>query len=166
MTAERARALLEYVPETGVIRWRVDRRGHVKAGDQAGSIGLNGYMRVGVDGSEYLCHRLAWLIVHGEWPTHQLDHINGSRTDNRLCNLRMATNAENHQNLGLRSTNTSGHTGVTWNEERGKWVAQLFVSGKHKTLGYFTNKEAAAIAYREAKAQHHSFEPTLRGEAA
>lgn len=162
LSAARARELLHYEAETGIFTWAVNRRGPAKAGDVAGTRMKNGYRKIGIDGREYLCHRLAWLVTSGSWPAHQIDHINGDPGDNRLENLRPATNAENHQNLGLRKTNTSGHVGVTWFADRGKWVAQIHVAGKHKCLGYFDDKLDASTAYRKAKAELHPFSPSVR----
>ena len=56
-----------------------------------------GYLRVCLMNREYRLHRLVWLWVHG---THvpdgmTLDHINGVKIDNRICNLRLATPAQN-----------------------------------------------------------------------
>ena len=48
-------------------------------------------------GREYRLHRLVWLWVHGAHVPDgmTLDHINGVKTDNRICNLRLATPAQN-----------------------------------------------------------------------
>lgn len=160
--AEVVRGLLLYSPEDGSLRWRINRKGGARAGDLAGSPMPNGYIKVGVNGREYLAHRLAWLITHGEWPEHEIDHANGDRGDNRLANLRPATRSENGQNCGLRATNTSGFTGVTWNEARKMWQAQITAGGKHRVLGLFASPEQAASAYREAKSFLHTFAPTER----
>ena len=54
----------------------------------AGSVHSTGYVRIGIDGRKYTSHRLAWLYVHGVWPSDQIDHINRNRSDNRIANLR------------------------------------------------------------------------------
>jgi len=54
----------------------------------AGSVHSTGYVRIGVDGGKYTAHCLAWLYTHGVWPSDQIDHINGNRSDNRIANLR------------------------------------------------------------------------------
>ena len=45
-----------------------------------------------------LAHRLGWLLTVGVWP-HQIDHINGVPSDNRLSNLRETTSSLNQQNV-------------------------------------------------------------------
>jgi hypothetical protein len=73
----------------------------------------------------YREHRLAWLYMTGEWPTHEIDHINGDRVDNRFCNLREATASENRWNSRKRVNNTSGYKGVSWDS------AKRLVEGAH-----------------------------------
>jgi hypothetical protein len=153
LTAERAHFLLEYDQETGVLTWR-ESRGRVKKGDVAGSTGPKGYVVVHVDGKGYHAHRLVWLIVHGRFPPEHLDHVDGNKVNNRLVNLREASNAENQQNLKrARSHNKVGTLGVSIH--KGHWRAQIVVNGKAKHLGHFQSKEAAAAAYLIAKRRLH-----------
>lgn len=165
LTAERLRELLDYDPETGVFVWRVGRRGKGALGSVAGSLGPRGYLRLTVDSQDYRAHRAAWLYVHGRWPAAELDHINGQRDDNRLGNLREATHAENMQNRARHRNNTSGSAGVNWCGRKRRWVARICVDGRRRHLGYFATLEAAAAAYLAAKAELHTFQPTLRAVA-
>ena len=87
LTAERLRQLLDYSPETGLFYWRV-KRGSVAAGTEAGTWHGNGYRKIHIDGVPHLAHRLAWLYVHGEHPTGEIDHRNGNPADNRISKLR------------------------------------------------------------------------------
>lgn len=76
-----------------------------------------------------------------------VDHINGDGLDNRRCNLRLCTNAENGRNRrGVPSNNTSGYLGVTWDARKSKWRAQIFVNGNGKTIGHFDDARDAARA--------------------
>lgn len=83
LTHARLRELLDYNAETGVFTWRVSRQGHCKAGSAAGARRHDGYIRICVDQRRVWGHRLAWFYVHGEWPSQQIDHINGNPSDNR-----------------------------------------------------------------------------------
>jgi hypothetical protein len=80
------------------------------------------------------------------WP--QVDHNNGDGLDNRKCNLRPATHEQNAANRRLNRNSTSGYKGVT--RVRGRWLAQIQASKKHRHLGYFDSPEDAARAYDRA----------------
>lgn len=148
--AERARELLGYDPETGVLVWLVDRPGGKRAGMEAGSKNApRGYRSVGIDGKLYLAHRLAWLLTHGVWPADEIDHINRDGLDNRLRNLRQAIHGENVLNKSMRSDNTSGVSGVSQHKRTGKWQAQIAFSGRLHYLGLFKDF-ASAVAVRKA----------------
>lgn len=49
------------------------------------------------------------------------------------------------------SNNKSGTTGVFWRSTKNKWVARIDVDKKTKHLGYFTNKENAIKASKDAQ---------------
>jgi hypothetical protein len=96
-----------------------------------------------------MAHRLAWLWHYGEWPT-QVDHINRVKSDNRIENLRLATNSQNRANTGLRRDNASGQTGVWFDNHRKKWAAEIHWQNQKTRLGRFNTFEAAQSAYRQA----------------
>lgn len=159
LTQAQLRARLRYDPETGYF-FALHSVKQVPAGARAGSLSNKGYWRIKIGNREYSAHRLAWLYVHGEFPSGALDHINRVRDDNRIVNLRPASFVENGQNRGLARNNTSGYTGVTYNRTCRKWQASICVRGKHHHLGLHTSAELAAAAYAEAKKSFHSFHPT------
>lgn len=162
MNSEKLKELLHYDPETGAFTWIVDRRGKAQAGTIAGCVEPQGYIRIRIKNKLYKAHRLAWLYTYGIWPKDQIDHINGVRNDNRICNLREASNAENCQNADIRSDNTSGYIGVYWNKRTSKWVANIRVDYKLKRLGLFDTPEEAYAAYLKAKEALHEFQPVPR----
>lgn len=156
LTAERVRELLDYDPATGVLRWRVTYSSHARAGRVAGCVADGGYRFIRIDRTLYKAHRLAWLLTYGHWPPDGVDHRNGDTSDNRLLNLREATQAENTQNvLGARSDNSNGYRGVSRNHER--WMAAIIVNGKRRYLGTFDTPEEAHAAYLAAKRELHPF---------
>lgn len=73
----------------------------------------------------------------------QTDHINNNKLDNRKCNLRTVTNQQNHFNMLAQKNSKSGIRGVSWSEERKKWVAQIIINNKAIGLGRFTDKNEA-----------------------
>lgn len=162
ITQDELKELLHYDPETGVFTWNITTRGKVIKGNVAGYRGTWGYICITLRYKHYRAHRLAWLYVTGRLPKHQIDHINGDRLDNRLCNLREATNTENRQNVGKQENNISGFTGVSWDKRKSKWRATIQYNRKHIFLGYFTTPELAYEAYLKAKEQYHTFNPTVR----
>ena len=94
LSADYVRSRLIYDPETGIVRWK---NGNYK-GRLAGSVS-HGYLNVGIAGRRYLLHRVIWLWMTAQWPSEELDHINGLRWDNRWCNLRQVSHAQNCSNL-------------------------------------------------------------------
>jgi hypothetical protein len=145
---------LDYNPETGVFKWKeTSRRGFV--GKEAGCFcQRDGYIRIRVDGKLELAHRLAWNITYPNAPvtsSEQIDHINHVRTDNRIANLRKATNTENSRNASIGANNTSGALGVWFEKRRDKWVAEIKVDRKKKHLGQFDTFEDALAARKAAE---------------
>lgn len=142
------RYILKYNPETGVFYNRVDRGARAMEGSEAGTINpRHGYRQIKFKGKMHYAHRLAWLYVTGSWPVDDIDHINGDKLDNRICNLRECTHAENQANSSMQKNNKSGFKGVHWNNPAGKWVAQIGHHGKGEHLGCFDDPSEAAKAY-------------------
>lgn len=154
LTADRLRQVLSYDAETGVFTWRDRISIRIKVGNRAGRPNWKGYRQIGIDGALIMEHKLAWLYVYGEWPNAQIDHINRDKADNRIANLRLATNSQNHINKGLQKNNTSGFKGVVWEPSLGKWRARIKVNGRNKYLGVFASKEDAAGARRDAERRY------------
>ena len=138
--------LLSYDPTTGVFRWLVSRRSGVKAGSIAGSYNDQGYRRIKIDGKHYRENRLAWLIMTGKWPEHEVDHVNGVRDDNRWVNLRHATRGQNEVNKP--AYNSLGVKGVRKIGER--YQARLGGGAKRINLGWYSCEEDAMKAYQNA----------------
>lgn len=104
----RLRELFRYDPATGI----VVRRTTKNAGKPAGTLFSTGHLQVCVDGKVVGVHRIAWALHYGEYPSLEIDHVNGDGADNRICNLRLATSSQNNQNRRLSSRNKSGVKGV------------------------------------------------------
>lgn len=169
-TQARALAYFNYLPETGdfILLEREDFKSdpaaharHMKAvGKSAGCINVHGYRKVTIDGKAHSAHKVAWLIITGEWvkyPEFEIDHINGDRGDNRFSNLRKVTKSENQRNASQRVNNTSGVHGVNWKPKYnstpgdGRWVARIWNGPRHVYLGSFRDKSHAEIARKAAE---------------
>lgn len=151
-----------YNPDTGFFVNREYRGPRALPGQRSGSFAKDGYRRLKVRGHTISEHRAAWLYHYGTHPEGQIDHINGDPSDNRIANLREATNAENQQNLRKKRNTISGVTGVTWNSAKKKWQARIGIRRSRVFLGYFGSLEDAAEAYESAKRHYHVFNPELR----
>lgn len=149
-------AAIDYDKDSGIFTWRPRKQEAFStkriflswnaryAGKIAGHDNKTlGYSEVFVLGKSYYAHRLAWFYVHGEWPKFDIDHINHNRTDNRLCNLRQATDSENQQNQKLSKANSSGTTGVSWSTRKSAWIVQARYCGKSVYGGQFQCIEQA-----------------------
>lgn len=121
-----------------------------------GCLSDSGYLLIGVDGKSYRYHRLIWIWVYGDIPDgFQIDHINGIRNDNRICNLRLATNQENSQNIKVKSYSSTGLIGVK--KMREKFQARIRINGITTHIGTFNTPEEAHNAYLIEKEKNHLF---------
>jgi len=146
LTLARLKEILEYDPETGVFRWKKQSGSRAHPGMTAGATAKNGYRLIGVDGTRYYAHRLAWFYVYGKWPTLHLDHINRVQTDNRIANLREATVSQNMANRLAQKNSTHGLKGVSKN--RNRWTARIKPPGqKYIHIGTFDTPLEAHAAY-------------------
>jgi len=87
-------------------------------------------------------------------PTEVVDHINGSRLDNRRVNLRITTQQLNCQNRALNANSTTGHKGVTWHKQAKRYCAGIRVNGVRINLGTFSVLESAVAAYKAAEIKY------------
>lgn len=162
------RQLLNYSPDTGALTWlkrplhffptggkSPSRSRNTWNSRYAGTPALNslnahGYKSGRLLDRTTLSHRVIFAIQEGQWPTGQVDHINGDRADNRWNNLRQVSHQNNAKNMRLPSHNTSGHIGVYWDVRRGKWGAVIQANRKRKFIGYFDHKCDAVAARLKA----------------
>ena len=105
-----------------------------------------GYLYGSIFESNYSAHRLAWYISSGKIPD-EIDHINGDKRDNRLCNLRNVDRKENCKNIAVRKTSRSGVQGVRWDAKNKKW--EVRISTKH--IGRFVAFDEAVAARKAAE---------------
>ena len=147
-TVTEALSLVEYDCETGEFKRKSDGRTqwlkHPK-----------GYLMMFHQGATLLLHRLAWAAFYGEWPTLQVDHIDGDKQNNRISNLRLVTNAENQQNLKRATArNRTGLLGVA--PSGNGFRAHITVDGRQRHLGSFPSASEAHGAYLTAKRELHT----------
>ena len=103
------------------------------------------------DNIEYIyMHRL----VIGAQRGYVVDHIDRNRANNIKNNLRITNNSGNARNASIAKNNMSGFTGVIYDNNCDKWVAQITVNYQNKSLGRFTNKEDAIRARLQAEKEY------------
>lgn len=134
---EVVREIYRYHPETG--HWyRLKGRGRmIKEGSRrenhnrrAKRRRLYRYQKLCIEGVRYKAHRLAWLYMTGEDPGElEIDHWNGDITDNRFCNLRLATRPQNRQNRKRHKNSTTGHKGLRYDRRDKVWRARFVCNG-------------------------------------
>lgn len=146
--------IFDYDRATGKLYWKIRPSHAVKQGDEAGSVGTEGYVDVGFAGRLYKAHRIIWDMMNPDdklTPNHQIDHINHIRTDNRIDNLSKVRHRDNAKNQSMRLDNNSGVTGVHYDRQNRKWRARIKASGRTICLGRYDTLEEAALARRQAE---------------
>ena len=131
------------------------------SGKQAGTPTSDGYKAISINNVKYKAHRLAFLYFHGVLPKY-IDHIDQSKVNNRVANLRGVTHKQNLRNMRKKKNNTSGTTGVYWRKDISKWSAQIMVDNVCIPLGLSDDKNIA-IQRREDALIKYGFHPNHGG---
>lgn len=132
--------------EDGILIRKVATSNSVNVGDVINGIAKNGYIRVTVESRRMYAHQVIYHMHHGHCPEY-IDHIDQNKINNKIDNLRGATNKENSCNTPKLSGCTSKFKGVYWHKQGNKWNAKIKYNGKAKSLGMFSHEGAAALAY-------------------
>ena len=154
LTAERAKQLISYDQETGLVTRITRPCNKTKVGAVIGSLSKKGYLAASFDNKRMLLHRVIWLYMTGSWPDGAIDHINGTKTDNRWANLRLASSFVNAQNIRkARADSVTGLLGAF--PKRNRYVAEINVHKRRVHIGSFPTAQEAHEAYIKAKRQLH-----------
>jgi len=153
------RERLAYDPETGMLTWaskppKADGKpnNRIRVGAEAGWVDTTtGYRRLSLCHTFVYAHHAVWALCTGDWPSEQIDHINHDKLDNRISNLRLAPQAANTKNTSIRSNNTSGVNGVSFNRKNGLWYAYIRSEGRTYNLGHYAVLGDAASARKDAE---------------
>lgn len=155
ITQKRLKEVLNYDPETGIFTWKIKISKKIIVGTEPRSLNRYGYKRIRIDKRDYMAHRLAFLYMTGEFPKDQVDHINRIRTDNRFCNLRNASNAQNQWNKSKLRNNSTGFKGIHFANRERRFVAKVNVENKTICIGYFKELKCAVEAYENFVRKAH-----------
>lgn len=146
MTPNQVKETWDFNPETGEVRWKIHPSKKIRAGSIAGSDDGRGYWKVRFRKRNYYLHILMWVAVYGRWPTNDIDHVNGTKSDIRIINLREATRAQNVASKPVRRDSLTGRKGVTLDKRDGYYYPYVDFGGKRRSLGRFTNLDDAHAA--------------------
>jgi hypothetical protein len=108
----------------------------------------HGYLMCMLMGHKAKVHQVVWLLHFQSFPTMPLDHVNRDKRDNRVENLRLASDLENMQNL---TASTRPNAGITKPPRASGYTARITQGGQKRYLGTFPTPEDAQAAYRKAK---------------
>jgi hypothetical protein len=132
-----------YNPETGKI--------FGLSGNEIGTKHKSGYIKISLWLENKCCilcaHQFAWYWINKECVDY-IDHINGIKDDNRICNLRSVTHQQNQHN---RKTNK----GYCFCKKGNKYRTTIKLNYKTINIGYFNTEQEARNAYLEAKEKYH-----------
>lgn len=150
ITQAELKSKVNYDQETGLFTWKKNNK---KAGYDN-----HRYWSVMIDYKNHMAHRLAWIYVYGYEPKNYIDHINGNRYDNRICNLREATASENLQNQTKpTSRSKTGYLGVFYRKDRNCYIGQVGLNGKYYRTKHYKSALEAHEAYLELKRKLHAY---------
>lgn len=128
---------------------------------------MNGkYLYLRLFGKDYPLHRIIWLYYYGQWPTHEIDHIDRNPLNNSLCNLRDVPRVVNISNRSVE--NKYGFKGVriVRRKDGVKYQGQIRIEGKIWYLGMFDTPEEAHNAFKQAHLEYYRENSEFFKEAA
>ena len=141
----------------GKLYWKTKTSRKTVIGKEAGYIDTSGYCVITILGKKYGRNRLVWYYHNGNWPQKMIDHIDADTTNDKIENLREATNQQNQFNRRSNKVATSKYKGVHWSNKLNKWVAKYTFNNRQFHIGVFQDELEAARAYDNAVKQHQSF---------
>jgi hypothetical protein len=151
---DRLRALIRLDQESGRLYWLVDKSQASRTGDEALTFTDSaGYRKGIIDGVCLKAHRVVYALSRGGWPSGEVDHRNGVRSDNRPGNLRDVDKSTNQRNASRRTDNKSGVAGVSWRRQSNAWMVRV----RNKHIGLYDTFDAACTARLEAERQCGGF---------
>lgn len=137
--------VFSYNAQSGLVYWKIRPRWNVKIDDVAGNERRNGYIYICYKAKRYTAHRIAWLLTYKEWPSSEIDHINGIPSDNKISNLRVVSHRSNMQNKIQHRNGKSA--GTQYIKRNNNWNAKIWIDGTNYHLGTFDSEKDAIKAY-------------------
>lgn len=154
LTQELVRELFDY--KDGFLYWKVKFTKGTVIGERAGYLKIdsrgNRY-KITINKKYYYYYRVIFLWHHG-WLPQTIDHIDHNKLNDRIENLRAATQSQNCKNTSSRKNSSSKYLGVSFCKRDNKWAVGISVNGKNIFLGRFATEKEAALIYNNAASLH------------
>lgn len=153
--------------KSGTIYWRMRPISHFKneriakafntvyAFKEAGTVFNSGYRMIQFNKKHLSAHRIVYFLYYGFNDENDIDHIDRDTLNNSILNLRPISKTCSNINRSIGRNNTSGVSGVSFNNQLGKWKVQLYKQNKYYHYGYFENFDDAVKARWEAECEHN-----------
>lgn len=163
LSHDRLKELLEYNRDTGLLIWKVNRRGKAKKGTIAGKKKKSGYIEVFIDSKRYSASRLIFFYETGAWPKNEMDHIDRNPSNNQWNNLREVSSSQNKFNQCRKVTK---HKLLKWVKKTrsGKFAATVTIHSMKTHLGSFDSEHAAHEAAVQYLSQNIGAQYISRGK--
>jgi hypothetical protein len=152
ISQEQLKEFFDY--KDGNLYWKIKKCRNVAIGQKAGSYAPRGNIDIMINGKVYKAHRLIFLFHYGYLPKI-LDHKDGNPLNNKIENLREATNSQNMCNTKLNVNNKSGEKGVIWDKRISKWRTFCTISKKQYTSGSYSDLDKAIESVRKLRESLH-----------
>lgn len=79
-------------------------------------------------------HRVIYALFHNDSCPPEIDHYDGNPLNNSISNLRPCTGFVNSRNTKKRSDNKTGISGISWDNNKCRWIIQIGVLEKQKRV--------------------------------
>ena len=144
-----------FVYQDGNLYWKKNLNFRQKKGQLVGWLKNDGYRLVTskLFGTFYV-HKIIWTMHGGTYDT-VVDHIDNDKSNNKIENLRAATQQQNVFNTRMRKDNKSGVKGVCWFAPKNQWLVQVRKNKKSVVQKFFDDFELAELVAIEGRDKFH-----------
>jgi hypothetical protein len=139
----------------GILIWKRSTCPKIKNGTRAGCTKSIGRRAVSMHGSIQQEHRVIWVMHNGDIPKGLvIDHIDNDPLNNKIENLRLATNSQNCYNQSVNKKNTVGVKGVWWYAKAKSWRVRIKANGRMH-YKHFRSLDEAKEGHRKLAIELH-----------
>ncbi len=118
-----------------------------------------GYLIIQINNKKFKFHRIVYYSHNLNWNIYdsssdnQIDHIDNNKSNNNINNLRVVNQSENM----LNTDRIREAKGYSYKKKTNKYVAQICINNKRKSLGYYDTKEEARKVYLNKRYEIYGF---------